>query len=212
MKKIRWTLDLIKESNITTLSKKELRRALNFGSWRVNERINKLKKYQETHGIEVPSLKYITDPGTSKNSKAGQGNFYINDNMSIQELRYEFKRLQNFLNMKTSSIKGVETFYKERRSEIKKVFSDLGASTEQVDKLLDEDISKFYSIFRKAIELVGDYDSTRLKEVSWNNFINNNTNVNDLLNNIVQDYNKQYLIDEDLEDDEEWNPLGLRNT
>ena len=132
---LRKSLDI---SDFSKLTDKELREATSTLSSVANKRVERL----ENRGFKN-SIAYAN---YSKGERGGE-RFGIR-NKSRQEVEIEYRRLRNFLNSKSSTIKGV-------RAERSKVLNTLGLGNE---KITDEQYNEITGALSRL------YDSNRLRD------------------------------------------------
>lgn len=108
---------------------------------KANQRIQKLtNKYGERSWATIPLYEKLEDPKILALTR--YGNIKVNRSMSDVKLKYIQKVTKEFLNSKTSTIRGAEKAIKETKQSLKAQFSD----AENLKFMSDEEVGKLYQI------------------------------------------------------------------
>lgn len=180
---IKWTKDKLLDTDLSSLSDLESRRAYNRFYWQVNKTIENLQKLRTDTGMESPSLDFIETPSKFKFSRAGEGKFKSPEMLkTTQQVKSELYRLKHFIGMKTSNVSGTKQYYTDSRKEIRKVAKQAGYKPPT--SISVDYVKKFWSLYRKALESYHDYDSEQLKKTAF--IVYNKTGGDNFLNTIDQ--------------------------
>lgn len=216
-KKIRWTKETLFNTDLRKLNEMELRRAYKFFQARTNRIINNLVALEASEGMTSPALAYIRNPNPTKTkTKKGEGLFRPIDNLKTnQQLRYELQRIRHFLEQQTSTVEGTRKFYANRKKEMIEIAKKAGFNIKSKD-ITQDDLKKFYELFRYALEKFKDYDSEQIKDSVWNLFFSNiSMKREDLMELIDEELAKERkrIYEESIDEDEEegWNPFNISN-
>lgn len=108
---------------------------------KANQRIQKLtNKYGERSWATIPLYEKLEDSKILALTR--YGNIKVNRSMSDVKLKYIQKATKEFLNSKTSTIRGAEKAIKETKQSLKAQFSD----AENLEIMTDEEVGKLYQI------------------------------------------------------------------
>lgn len=128
------------KKRILNEKEQELYNELKKLSKRANQRLVRLER---EFGQNTWASKKLKDRLSSDLVQAwtNKGRVKINKNMSIAQMRASIKATEQFLNSKTSTVKGIKQVTKRIKKDIKK-----SLSTEEQD-LSDEEVESLYNLF-----------------------------------------------------------------
>ena len=169
--------ETIKQTDIDTMNSWD-RRTIARAVRRLADTANKRLKAFEEKGIESPAYLNVAKSG---------GKFSTRDK-DVNQLRTEFIRVRNFLNMKTSTQKGYEKVKQD-------FFNRVEATTAQKISLSDEELNKFWRVFDKTESDIAPFvtGSQQGQKLVFDVFIkNNNMSEDDLIKKIYQKFDIYY--------------------
>ena len=126
------------KSTLNNLTPKELRSVTSRLVSAVNKRIRRLQTYAHAEGIEVPSLQAL--------NRKYNGNQFSIKGVEDKDILSVYGDIKDFMNYKTSSIKGL----KQTRKEIASAVADI--SQTDYDELSKDEQNEIWDTYAKVIE------------------------------------------------------------
>lgn len=126
------------KSTLNNLTPKELRSVTSRLVSAVNKRIRRLQTYAHEQGIEVPSLQAL--------NRKYNGNQFSIKGVEDKDILSVYGDIKDFMNYKTSSIKGL----KQTRKEIASAVADI--SQTDYDELTKDEQNEIWDTYAKVIE------------------------------------------------------------
>ena len=177
--------EAIKQTDIETLNSWD-RRTIARAVRRLADTANKRIRAFEEKGIESPAYLNVMKSGGDFSTRG----------KTVNQLRTEFIRARNFLQMKTSTQKGY--------AKVKQDFFDrVEATTAQKISLSDDDLNKFWRIYDKTESDIAPFikGSEQGQKLVFDVFIkNNNMTEEDLIKKIYKKFDVYYEAQEELND------------